>query len=180
MADAGRAPTRSTIPGAIMKRPVLVAAITLSCALLGMVLSRVAGTQYEATAKLIVEPPASSANANDNTVPVERFVNNQVALFDLESLQRSTAELAQTNLHEVWRQQQKGTTKVGSSATAVSVGQNGEALLPADGARITLAPDGTITFVAPQTPSVRADGTVLDPSGQPVTDANGTPIKVRS
>ena len=179
MADAGRAPTRSTIPGAIMKRPVLVAAITLTCALLGMVLSRAAGTQYEATAKLIVEPPASSANGNDNTVPVERFVNNQVALFDLESLQRSTAELAQTNLHDIWRQQQKGTTKVGSSATAISIGQNGEALLPADGARITLAPDRTITFVAPQTPSVRADGTVLGPSGQPVTDANGTPITVR-
>ena len=31
-----------------MKRPVLVAAITLTCALLGMVLSRAAGTQYEA------------------------------------------------------------------------------------------------------------------------------------
>lgn len=180
MSDVRGLTRQATIPGAVLKHPVLVLAGLLAGLLLGVAASQLSAGSFQATAKIVVQDPrtGSDSAAAINLSP-DRYVNEQLAIFALDTLAESAAEILNDELADASRRASAASARVDGD-DGVLVGADDTIRLPATDPAITVGDDRSITFAAPGTPSVRADGTVLDSARTPVIDQFGDELVLQT
>ena len=184
MADGVPPVVRATIPGAALKRRWVVAIATLVGLLLGMLASREGGSSYQATAMFLVETPTVRSDTGSGTIAAtpspDRYVNDQVATFNLETLQKTAADLANDEVRKAWRSGLVGETTVGKDPQVVTVGFNGTAQLGGTTPTLLVEPDAEVVLAGNDGPRIDSDGAVFASDGTPAKDVNGSPLVIRS
>ena len=166
-----------TIPAAVAKRPLLVAVVALTGLLLGIWFSGRGGVVYQATATIVVEDPRTT-DTNAIVLSPERYVAEQVAVFDLDTIASSAAEIATAEHQEALRSRSTAEMAIGGE-DPVGVGIDGAVSLGDDGSGVlTKSADGAVSTSVSGTPVVTQDGTVEKDDGTPVLDGAGQEVFV--
>jgi Mrp family chromosome partitioning ATPase len=174
MVDDGQSTQGVTIPGAAFKRPFTVLTCTLVGLGLGLWFSGQGGEQYVATAEIVVEDPQTTVS-DALVLSPERYVAEQVAVFELDSVAESAAELATIEHAEAVRERSTTQVAVGSSEPVV-VGVNGEVSLVVGDEQIEKQTDESVLTAVPGAAVVSAEGVVLRDDGSPVLGTGGRPV----
>ena len=96
------------------RRPLLVAVVALTGLLAGIWFSGRGAEAYQATATIVVEDPRTT-EANAIVLAPERYVAEQVAIFDLDTIATSAAEIATAEHQEALRQRSTSAVSVGDA-----------------------------------------------------------------
>ena len=92
------AASTTTIPRAVSRRPVVVLVAILAGMVLGAGTGLIGGTSFRSTAMLVLQSPTTDNASQSLTFSPDRYVAEQVAVFDLEVLRESAAEIANEEL----------------------------------------------------------------------------------
>ena len=165
-----------TIPAAVARRPLLVALVALTGLVAGVWFSGRGADVYQATATIVVQDPRTTESTAIVLAP-ERYVAEQVAIFDLDTIATSAAEIATAEHQEALRQRSTSAVSVGDDNPVV-VGIDGSLTVEDDqGVLVKSSEDALSTSVA-GTPMVSEEATVLNADGAPVLDAQGRQVFV--
>lgn len=171
--------SQPTIPGAVFKRPVLVLVVALSGLLLGVIAGQFGDERYEATAKIVVQDPRTlSASPAAQSSP-DRYVSEQLAIFELDTVMESAAQTLNSSLREAARSSSSATVAVGEDG-AVVVGIDGSVRFPASQPAVELGADRSVRLATPGTPTVDSTGRLTDATGSPILDLAGIPLAIQS
>ncbi len=142
MADNARV-AGTTVPTAVRKRLPAFLAVVLCGMLLGIVFSLRGGAAFAATSTFVVQTPQLDAGtgAQGAAVSPDRYVNDQVALFELDTLLDAAATLAADELRTQARLRATGTVEV-NSGDPVVLGRNGSIQLRRSDRRVAVEADG--------------------------------------
>ncbi|MEO1063260.1 MAG: AAA family ATPase [Actinomycetota bacterium] len=174
-----RARDQLTMPGAARRRPLLVAGIALVVAVAGAVLASLGGGAYTATATIILQDPQADSAAAVIGLSPDRFVNGQVAVFDLDEHHELAADLANAELARTLAEGSGDVTSIGEPAT-ITVGVTGSiGLGSADADEIRLEASGAVAVPGVAGSPVVDDAGNLSRAGAPVLDDLGNPVSVR-
>ena len=165
-----------TIPAAVARRPLLVALVALTGLAAGVWFSGLGADAYNATATIVVEDPRAT-EANAIVFAPERYVAEQVAIFDLDTIATAAAELATTEHQQALRQRSTSAVSVGAD-NPVLVGIDGSITIEDDRGILTKSSDDELATSVAGTPVVSEDTTVLAGDGSPVLDAQGRQVFV--
>ncbi len=172
---AGAAST--TIPRAAARRPLLVAVVVLAGLALGASAGLAGGTSFRSTAMVVVNSPTTDNVSQSLTFSPDRYVAEQVAVFDLDVLTESAADVANEALLAQARTASGATVTVGGR-DGVVVGIDGAVRLAPRSPAISVDRDGALAFSREGTATVDAEGTVRGTDGGPVLDRGGRPVMV--
>lgn len=165
-----------TIPGAVATRPLLVAAIALAGLLAGLWFGSRGAETYSATATIVVQDPRTT-EANAIVLSAERYVAEQVAIFELDTIASAAADIATAEHQTTLRQRSPAQVAVGDTDPVV-IGIDGSISVSDDVGELTKSADGALGTSAPGTPVVSDTATVLQADGSPVLDAQGRQVFV--
>lgn len=176
MADNARV-AGTTVPTAVRKRLPAFLAVVLCGMLLGIVFSLRGGGAFAATSTFVVQTPQLDAGtgAQGAAVSPDRYVNDQVALFELDTLLDAAATLAADELRTQARLRATGTVEV-NSGDPVVLGRNGSIQLRRSDRRVAVEADGTMAVDSAGGLRLTSAGALLHADGRPVQGPDGNPV----
>ncbi len=179
MAEADRGDQHDvTIPAAVARRPLLVALVAITGLVAGIWFSGFGDETYRATATIVVEDPRTTEEGAILLAP-ERYVAEQVAIFDLDTIATAAAEIATTEHQDALRQRSASVVALGDD-NPVIVGIDGSITIEDDRGTLAKSSEEEISTTAAGTPILDEDATVVRDDGSPVLDAQGRQVFVGS
>ncbi len=179
IASAGGAARRTTVPAAVRRHWRLTAAIAIVAAALGALLGQVQTGRYQSTARLVVEDPQRGTDVLSAAVSPDRYVHEQVAVFDLPALHELGATIHNAAIEANARVRSTAVTTIGADG-AITLGSDGTIQLGAPGSELVRQPDGSIRTGATVGVFVDADGKIRRADRTQVLDASGAALSVQT